>query len=77
MATTTSAFHRKIEVVSPTRQRVMGVLFILLGLALVFFFTPGLTQDQTTTFGLSLATSQVQLPPWQVHTFPPLWVGCG
>ncbi|MCX8024986.1 MAG: ABC transporter permease [Thermanaerothrix sp.] len=73
MATTISAFHRKIEVVSPTRQRVMGVLFILLGLALVFFFTPGLTQDQTTTFGLSLATSQVQLPPWQVHTLSTLY----
>ncbi|MDT8899291.1 MAG: ABC transporter permease [Thermanaerothrix sp.] len=73
MATTSSAFHRKIEIVSPTRQRVMGVLFILLGLALVFFFTPGLMQDQTTTFGLSLATSQVQLPPWQVHTLSTLY----
>jgi simple sugar transport system permease protein len=73
MAITSSAFHRKIEIVSPTRQRVMGVLFILLGLALVFFFTPGLTQDQTTTFGLSLATSQVQLPPWQVHTLSTLY----
>ncbi|KPL84305.1 ABC transporter permease [Thermanaerothrix daxensis] len=73
MATTTSAFHRKIEVVSPTRQRVMGILFILLGLALVFFFTPGLSQGQVTTFGLSLATSDIQLPPWQVHTLPTLY----
>jgi len=73
MTATTNTFHRKIETVSPTRQRVMGVLFILLGLAIIFFFTPTVPQGQVATLGLSLATSQIQLPPWQVNVVPTLY----
>jgi ABC-type uncharacterized transport system permease subunit len=73
MATTANTFHRKIDVVSPTRQRIMGILFILLGLALVFLFTPTVPQGQVATLSLSLATSQIQLPPWQVNVVPTLY----
>ena len=35
---TTTALRRELEFVSPTRQRVMGILFLLAGVVIWFVF---------------------------------------
>jgi ABC-type uncharacterized transport system permease subunit len=53
MATTTSAFHREVEIVSPTRQRVMGIIFLVIGLAIWYLFSRPLEPGLTTKFGMT------------------------
>jgi simple sugar transport system permease protein len=53
MATTTSTFHQEVEIVSPTRQRVMGGLFILFGLLIWFLFIRPLEPGMVTKFGMT------------------------
>jgi len=48
----TVAFHREYVQVSPTRQRVMGVVFLAFGLGLLFLGLQALPQS-VTTFGLT------------------------
>ncbi len=74
MATTTTTFHKRVERVSPTRQRVMGVIFLLLGLIIWFFFTRNVAPDTVTSFGLSTSSARLQLPPWVIPTQPALYV---
>jgi simple sugar transport system permease protein len=50
---TTTALRRELEIVSPTRQRVMGGLFVLLGLVIWYFFALGIEADVITKFGLT------------------------
>ena len=71
---TTSAFHKTIERESPVRQRVMGILFLLLGLSIWFFFSRSVTTDTVTTFGLSTVTAKIQLDPWILQTSLTLYV---
>ena len=40
-----------VQYVSSTRQRVMGVLFIVIGVAIWFFFSQGVAADVKTKFG--------------------------
>jgi general nucleoside transport system permease protein len=47
---TTTTFHQELIDVSPTRQRVMGAVFILLGLAIWFLFARPVDPDLITTF---------------------------
>jgi simple sugar transport system permease protein len=59
MATTTAtAFHQEIEYVSPTRQRVMGALFIILGLGIWFFFARHIEPGVMTKFGMTAGGTQ-------------------
>lgn len=74
MATTTHAFHKRLERVSPTRQRVMGVVFLLLALATWGFFANQVAPDQITTFDLTLGAPTAQLPPWKIPTLTTLYV---
>ncbi len=53
MATTTTTFHQEIELVSPTRQRVMGIIFILIGLSIWYLFSRPLEPGLTTKFGMT------------------------
>ncbi len=53
MATTTSTFHQEVEIVSPTRQRVMGGLFILFGVLIWFLFIRPLEPGMVTKFGMT------------------------
>jgi len=53
MATTTSAFHKEIAYISPTRQRVMGVVFLVIGFAIWYLFARPLEPGLTTTFGMT------------------------
>ncbi|MBN1264847.1 MAG: ABC transporter permease [Anaerolineales bacterium] len=69
---TTTALRKQIETVSPTRQRVMGVLFLLLGFSIWFFMSRSVAATLTTTFGLNPGGADVILPDWQFHTVPML-----
>ncbi len=76
MATTatTSSFHKTFVKESPVRQRVMGILFLLLGLSIWFFFSRTVTPETTTSFGLSTISAAVQLDPWNLPTLTTLYV---
>ncbi len=49
----TTALRREIEMVSPTRQRVMGALFLLLGIAIWVGFGRAVPVDAITVFGMT------------------------
>jgi simple sugar transport system permease protein len=54
----TTALRREIELVSPTRQRVMGVIFLLLAFGIWFLFSRDTSADAITTFGLTTGGAQ-------------------
>ena len=58
----TIALQNKVSYVSSTRQRVMGVLFILLGVAIWFFFSRGMGADVQTKFVMTPGGSTQSLP---------------
>jgi len=58
----TIALQQKAGYVSSTRQRVMGVLFILLGVAIWFFFSRGMAADVQTKFVMTPGGSTATLP---------------
>jgi len=68
----TTALRREIEVVSPTRQRVMGIVFLLLAAAIWFFFGRGTEIGLTTTFNLVPGGIESNLPDWPVPTLATL-----
>ncbi|HZW05253.1 MAG TPA: ABC transporter permease [Anaerolineaceae bacterium] len=53
MSEATTTFHRQIVRVSPTRQRILGVLFLVLALIAWFFFSRSIVPDANTTFTLA------------------------
>jgi len=57
MATTT-AFHREYEIISPTRQRVIGGLYLLFGAGIWYLFSRPLDASILTKFGLTPAGSE-------------------
>lgn len=69
---TTTALRRNIEAVSPTRQRVMGILFLVLGLSIWFFMSRSVESGLTTTFNLNPGGADINLPDWQFQTVPML-----
>jgi hypothetical protein len=58
---------------SPTRQRVMGIIFILFALFIWGFFARSVTTDQVASFGLAPGGVASQLPPWQVPALATLY----
>jgi len=70
MATTT--LRREIEVISPTRQRVMGIVFLLLAAAIWFFFGRSTDTGVTTIFNLAPGGIDSNLPDWPVPTLATL-----
>ncbi len=73
MATDT-ALRKHVEVSSPTRRIAMGLVFVLLGVITLLFFTRGITSDMRSTFGLNASGSITELPPWPVHSLTALYV---
>lgn len=59
----TQTYHRHFEAVAPTRQRVMGVVFLLSALILWGVFGRGVAGDTITTFGTNAGGSQLQTAP--------------
>ncbi|HSF81624.1 MAG TPA: ABC transporter permease [Anaerolineales bacterium] len=69
---TTAAFHREFELVSPTRQRVLGVLFLLFGAGIWFLFSRPLESGVLTKFGLTPAGSEALVSDWIFPAIPAL-----
>jgi hypothetical protein len=57
----TETFHRRFEAGSPTRQRVMGIIFLVAALGIIFFFATDVEGDEITRFGLSRGGAATQL----------------
>jgi general nucleoside transport system permease protein len=68
MATTTTALRRKADYVSPTRQRVMGVLFLVIAASIWIFFARNTGGELETTFSLTAARGFTPLPNWILPT---------
>lgn len=66
MATTT--LRRRVEYVSPTRQRVMGVIFLVLAASIWFFFSRTVSPEQNTIFVLTPGRFDTTLDDWTVPT---------
>ncbi len=54
----TTALRRELELVSPTRQRVMGALFLLLAVVIWFGLGRGIPAEVTTVFGMTPGGAQ-------------------
>ena len=70
-----SSYHRQLEEVSPLRQRVMGIVFLLFALAIFIFFIVG--QDLTAkraSFGLTPGGAKPELSPLIVAVQPALYL---
>lgn len=74
MTTTTEILREQIEYISPTRQRWMGVIFTLLGLATYFGFVITLAPGVQTTYTMTPGGSSVELGDWIFSTRPVLTV---
>ncbi len=70
MATTT--LRREIEVVSPTRQRVMGVIFLIIGAAIWLLFSRSVQTGQVTTFVLTPGGIDMSVPDWKLPSLATL-----
>ncbi len=64
--------RREVEVVSPTRQRGMGLVFVLLGVAIWLFFARDVDSQALTTFGMNPGGSRTTLPDWVIQSQPAL-----
>ncbi len=71
---TATALRRPIEVAQPTRQRVMGLVFLILAFAIWFLFARGVAPEATTTFGLMPSGSQAVAPDWVLPSGTTLYV---
>jgi simple sugar transport system permease protein len=70
MATSEMTITKTADYVSPTRQRVMGILFLLIALSIWFIFSRSLDPGVQTTFGLTPGGSEQQLSDWVFTTAP-------
>jgi ABC-type uncharacterized transport system permease subunit len=59
---TTTALRRELEYISPTRQRVMGALFLVLGLAIWYLFGRNVAPDTMTKFGMTPGGFEATIP---------------
>jgi simple sugar transport system permease protein len=73
---TTTTFHREHIAASPRRQRVMGVLFLVLGAAIWPLFINSLKEaGSVASFGMNASLdSQVQVADWIVPVLPTLYI---
>jgi simple sugar transport system permease protein len=63
----TTALQTRFTLVSPTRQRILGVLYLALAFLLWFAFIRTLTPDVITTFGMTPGGLGVrELAPWEL-----------
>ncbi len=70
---TTTALRRTLERTSPTRQRVFGVLFLVIGFAIWALFASDAPENALTTFVLTASGADVTaLPDWSLQTTPAL-----
>ncbi len=70
-ATTAPSTHLTVQQTHKTRERFFGILFILIGLAMYWFFASSLPGGAVTTFGLNLGAvpANQRLPDWKFPTY--------
>jgi general nucleoside transport system permease protein len=68
----TTALRRKVEYISPTRQRVMGLFFLAVAFSIWFFFSRPVESGQITTFVLTPGRFDETLPDWEMPTLAAL-----
>jgi len=59
---TTTALRREVEIISPTRKWVMGVLFLVLGGAIWYLFARSMGTDVVTKFGMTVGGAEATIP---------------
>src|SRR5512145_1042412 len=64
----TTALRREVEYVSTTRQRVMGILFLVLGFGIWFLFSRNAPADAVTTFGMTAGGATKVVPDMVLPT---------
>ncbi len=64
--------NNNLTYVSPTRQRVMGVVFLGIGLGLWLLFARGVDPEALTTYRLTPGGTAQELPNWVFPTLPML-----
>ena len=77
---TTTTLRREIEIVSPTRQRVMGIVFLAIAFAIWFLFGSNVETGLITTYGLEPGGVESTLPDWKLPalgTLNILAIACG
>lgn len=74
MAAQTVIVHKRIEGQTPARQRIFGIVFLLLALVTFFFFSQDqdLTAETLSTFSLNTTGSSIVLPDWVLTATPVL-----
>jgi general nucleoside transport system permease protein len=65
---TTTALRRKVEYISPTRQRVMGLLFLAIAVSIWVFFARPTASEVETVFVLTPGRFDTTLPDWHLPT---------
>ena len=60
--------RKEIDLVSPTRMRVMGILFLVAGAAIWGLFSRGTTGSTITTFVMAPSGSETKLADWKLPT---------
>ena len=58
-------FHRHLETTSPLRQRVMGIVFLLLAMVIWLGFANPIASDLQASFDIN-GGEAIQIPPWQM-----------
>ena len=61
--------QKKYEEVSKTRQIVLGIVFILIGVLIHLVFTSKVDNTMITTFGLNPGGQEKILPDWQMNSY--------
>jgi len=61
--------QKKYEEVSRTKQIVLGVVFILIGILIHIVFTSKVDASMTTTFGLNPGGQEKVLPDWTMNSY--------
>ncbi len=72
MTASTATIATKREYVSPTRQRVMGIIFLLVAAAIWLIFVRGMDSELLTKFGLVPGGVKSDLQPWEFRTITAL-----
>lgn len=72
MATTQQTFRQVIVQRSSTRQRVMGLIFLILALITWLIFVRAVAGGETASYGLNATAQSINLPDWVIPTQPVL-----
>jgi simple sugar transport system permease protein len=70
MATSEMTLTKSSEYVSKTRQRVMGILFLVIAFSIWLLFSRSVETGIQTTFVLTPGGSSMELPDWTFTTAP-------